>query len=72
MTNQDLEIMSMLGRLETPLHSFCKPSSFQLFHYTSREGLEGILTSDKPSLWFSQYDYLNDPSERLDSKSDGD
>lgn len=66
MINQDLEIMSMLARLETSLRSFCEPNSFQLFHYTSRKGLEGILSSNKPSLWFSQYDYLNDPSERLD------
>ena len=69
MTNQDLEILSILPRIEYPLNYFCKSNSSQLYHYTSRSGIEGILSSDKPSLWFSQYDYLNDPSERLDIES---
>ena len=66
MTNQDFEALSMIARIEFPLNHFCKHYSSLLYHYTSRKGLEGILASDKPSLWFSQYDYLNDPTERLD------
>ena len=65
MTNQDFEALSMIARIEFPLNHFCKHYSYQLYHYTSRKGLEGILASDKPSLWFSQYDYLNDPTELL-------
>lgn len=34
-----------------------------VFHYTSPEGLLGILGKDGVSLWFSQYDSLNDITE---------
>lgn len=34
-----------------------------LYHYTSPDGLLGILKSDKIALWFSKYDCLNDSSE---------
>lgn len=37
-----------------------------LFHYTSKDSLKGILSEHKPSLYFSQYDALNDPTERQD------
>lgn len=33
------------------------------YHYTSPEGLLGILQPDKTLLWFSQYNNLNDSSE---------
>lgn len=36
-----------------------------LYHYTSPEGLLGILQSDKIVLWFSKYDCLNDSSEGI-------
>lgn len=34
-----------------------------IFHYTSCDGLLGILQKDGPVLWFSQYDSLNDTTE---------
>lgn len=34
-----------------------------VFHYTSPEGLLGILQEGGPVLWFSQYDSLNDTTE---------
>jgi len=33
------------------------------YHYTSPEGFLGILDKDKPILWFSRYDCLNDTDE---------
>lgn len=39
----------------------------QMYHYTSQDGLEGILFGDsKPKIWFSRYDCLNDKTEGLD------
>lgn len=32
-------------------------------HYTSPFGLNGIINTEKPSLWFTHVDYLNDRSE---------
>lgn len=37
-----------------------------MFHYTSPEGLLGILEKGAITLWFSRYDCLNDASEGLD------
>lgn len=37
--------------------------SDSLFHYTSLDGLLGILRETGPVLWFSQYDSLNDTTE---------
>lgn len=34
-----------------------------IYHYTSPEGLLGILKTGTPSLWFTKYDVLNDASE---------
>lgn len=34
-----------------------------IFHYTSPDGLLGILQEKGPTLWFSQYDSLNDTTE---------
>lgn len=34
-----------------------------VFHYTSPDGLLGILRETGPTLWFSQYDSLNDTTE---------
>ena len=34
-----------------------------VFHYTSPEGLLGILQEKGPVLWFSQYDSMNDTTE---------
>lgn len=39
------------------------PGSFKLYHYTTYEGLKGILESKK--LWLTDYRYLNDPTEIL-------
>lgn len=38
----------------------------KLFHYTSPDGLMGIFENGAPSLFFSQYDSLNDTKERKD------
>ena len=43
------------------LDSFDQNPSRSLFHYTSYEGLAGILRTKQ--LWLSDYKYLNDPSE---------
>lgn len=40
--------------------------SKKLCHYTSPTGLLGIFNYDTPSLYFSQYDSLNDTKERKD------
>lgn len=40
--------------------------SKKLCHYTSPMGLLGIFNQDTPSLYFSQYDSLNDTKERRD------
>ena len=37
-----------------------------LCHYTTPEGMKGITKDGKITLWFSQYDYLNDTSEGKD------
>ncbi len=37
-----------------------------MYHYTSPNCLLSILNKDTPSLYFTQYDYLNDPKERKD------
>lgn len=37
--------------------------SDSIYHYTSTEGILGILREDGISLWFSQYDSLNDMTE---------
>lgn len=34
-----------------------------IYHYTSPEGLIGILQQNNPVLWFSRYDILNDTAE---------
>ncbi len=34
-----------------------------IYHYTSAEGLYGILSSN--SLWFTRWDFLNDPNEKI-------
>ena len=34
-----------------------------IYHYTSPQGLLGILQPDNPVLWFSRYDALNDKTE---------
>ena len=41
----------------------CYDRSDPVFHYTSPNGLLGILRENGPVLWFSQYDSLNDISE---------
>ena len=38
----------------------------KLCHYTSATGLLGIFEKEKPTLYFSQYDSLNDTKERKD------
>ena len=38
----------------------------KLCHYTSPDGLMGIFNNNSPSLFFSQYDSLNDTKERKD------
>ncbi len=40
--------------------------SKKLCHYTSPDGLLGIFSQEVPSLYFSQYDSLNDTKERKD------
>ncbi|MGN0462676.1 MAG: hypothetical protein ACI4HZ_09560, partial [Ruminococcus sp.] len=51
---------------EYPL--FCKNQigTCTLYHYTSPVGMMGILNSENPKLYFSQYDSLNDLKERKD------
>ena len=60
--NENLEIC--LGRtiMDAELLAHYEKSD-PVFHYTSPEGLLGILQEDGPVLWFSQYDSLNDASE---------
>ncbi len=49
--------------LEFCLDATIKPTiTYDFYHYTSPEGLEGIL--DKNNLWFTRYDCLNDYTER--------
>ena len=58
--------------LEEILCKKCQPiidaeasfSSGPIYHYTSPEGLLGILKSEGPRLWFTRFDSLNDYSER--------
>lgn len=46
---------------------YCDCNDLQLFHYTSPDGLLGILQPDGTAkLWFTQYDSLNDTKERTD------
>lgn len=40
-------------------------TSDSLYHYTSPDGLLGILKETGPVLWFSQYDSLNDMTEGI-------
>lgn len=45
----------------------CRYHDLEVFHYTSPEGLLGILQRDGTAkLWFTQYDSLNDTTERTD------
>jgi len=37
--------------------------TISIYHYTSPEGLLGILNKGKPQIWFSRYDLLNDKEE---------
>ena len=59
------EIMKLI--LETNKESrldFTRPQ--YIYHYTSPEGLCGILKDKLPKLFFTQYDSLNDLKERID------
>ena len=62
--NESLEMC--LGRtvLEADWLGRYDKSDF-LFHYTSPDGLLGILRETGPVLWFSQYDSLNDTTEGI-------
>ena len=54
----------------TALRTFNKIGSFNyspIYHYTSANGLLGILDKDNIKLWFTQYDCLNDKNERIDA-----
>lgn len=59
---------AIVGKFKKDLNNLwaeiCKKNAFQgerLHHYTSYEGLKGILTSR--TLWLTAYPYLNDPRE---------
>lgn len=51
----------------TMLHLNISPNAKPLYHYTTAEGLKGILTSRK--IWFTDYNYLNDPGEIVYGKN---
>lgn len=62
MDNKDLETRIGGIILNEGIVSLYEKSD-PIFHYTSPEGVLGILKAGKPILWFSQYDSLNDTTE---------
>lgn len=60
--NENLEVC--LGRtvMDADLLAHYDKSD-PVYHYTSPDGLLGILQEDGPVLWFSQYDSMNDTTE---------
>lgn len=60
--NENLEVC--LGRtvMDADLLAHYDKSN-PVYHYTSPDGLLGILQEDGPVLWFSQYDSMNDTTE---------
>lgn len=48
------------------INSCAQVKTSTIYHYTSTKGLLGIFENDSPTLYFSQYDSLNDPNERKD------
>lgn len=61
-TEENLELCIGSTILDSELLSSYDKST-PIFHYTSPEGLLGILQEKETVLWFSQYDSLNDTTE---------
>ena len=61
-SGENLEVYLAETVLNTDLLGHYDKSN-PVFHYTSPDGLLGILQNDGPVLWFSQYDSLNDITE---------
>lgn len=57
-----VELAKLVLRLDA-IGSYQK--SDPIYHYTSPQGLLGILQPDNPVLWFSRYDALNDKTEGM-------
>lgn len=57
---------AMIKSADAMRNAFYDIGRKKLCHYTSPSGLLGIFSEQKPSLYFSQYDSLNDTKERKD------
>lgn len=58
----EVELAKLAFRFDT-IGSYQK--SKPIYHYTSPQGLLGILQPENPVLWFSRYDALNDKTEGM-------
>ena len=61
MTGRIYELVKELNQFDQYFPEGMKGQSF--WHYTSADGLKGILTADAIRLWFTRSDCLNDASE---------
>ena len=62
MTNSEKRFVDGLNDIREALH----PKTRRIYHYTSPSGLLGILAKEGGAkLYFTQYDSLNDRSERI-------
>ncbi|MCM1399175.1 MAG: hypothetical protein NC225_06790 [Clostridium sp.] len=61
-----LYVKNKLRQIRGEVFESIRNDKLFIYHYTSPEGLDGILRGDKPTFYFSRYDALNDISEGND------